>query len=156
MVMPMEDLERIYNYRNVDESLGTSGQPTVAQLRSIAAAGFDTVINLALHDDPRYSLPDERTAVESLGLDYVHIPVKFAAPAQSDLQAFFAAMEAHRGRKVWVHCAANMRVSAFLGLYRVVIQGWEEERAFELMRGLWQPDEVWSAFIASALQRARR
>lgn len=156
MVMPMEDLKRIYNYRHVDESLGTSGQPTVAQLRSIGAAGFDTIVNLALHDDPRYSLPDERGAVESLGLEYVHIPVTFAAPAQSDLLAFFAAMEAHRGRKVWVHCAANMRVSAFLGLYRVVIQGWEEERAFELMRGLWQPDEVWSAFIASVLQRARR
>ena len=152
----MEDLERIYNYRRVDESLGTSGQPTVDQLRTVAAAGFDTIVHLSLHDDPRYSLPDERGAVEALGLEYVHIPVTFAAPAQTDLLAFFAAMEAHRDRKVWVHCAANMRVSAFLGLYRVVIQGWEEERAFELMRGLWQPDEIWSAFIASALQRARR
>ena len=92
----MEDLERIYNYRHVDESLGTSGQPTVDQLRSIAAAGFDTIVNLALHDDPRYSLPDERGAVEALGLEYVHIPVTFAAPAQTDLLALFAAMEAHR------------------------------------------------------------
>lgn len=51
-------LSSIYNHRAVDHTLGTSGQPTVAQLGTIAEAGFNTVINLALHDDPRYSLPD--------------------------------------------------------------------------------------------------
>ncbi len=148
-------LSSIYNYRSVDDALGTSGQPTVPQLGSIAAAGFTTIINLALHDDPRDSLPDEPATVRSLGLAYVHIPVQFAAPTEADLLAFFAAMDAHRNEKVWVHCAANMRVSAFLGLYRVIQQGWETERAFELMRGLWQPNEVWSSFIATALEKHR-
>ena len=55
--------------------------------------------------------------------------------------------------KVWVHCAANMRVSAFVGLYRVMRLGWEHEPAFALMRGLWKPNDVWSAFIASALKQ---
>lgn len=149
-------LASIYNYRPVDESLSTSGQPTVAQLASVAEAGFKAVINLALHDDPRYSLPDEAGAVRSLGLAYVHIPVQFSAPTEADLLAFFSAMQAHRGQKVWVHCAANMRVSAFLGLYRVIKQGWEDQRAFELMHSLWQPNEVWSSFIAAMLERHRR
>jgi hypothetical protein len=70
--------------------------------------------------------------------------------------AFFDAMVKHQDEKIWVHCAANMRVSAFLGLYRVVKQGWEEDRAFDLMRSLWQPNEVWSSFIANALERGRR
>jgi len=144
-------LSGIYNYRAVDEAIGTSGQPTVAQLAGIAQAGYRTVINLALHDDPRYSLPDEAGTVRSLGMDYVHIPVQFATPTEADLKAFFAAMDAHGGEKVWVHCAANMRVSAFLGLYRVLRQGWPRDKAFELMRGLWEPNEVWSAFIAKAL-----
>jgi len=144
-------LSGIYNYRAVDEAIGTSGQPTVAQLAGIAQAGYRTVINLALHDDPRYSLPDEAGTVRSLGMDYVHIPVQFATPTEADLKAFFAAMDAHGGEKVWVHCAANMRVSAFLGLYRVLRQGWPKDKAFELMRGLWEPNEVWSAFIAKAL-----
>ena len=82
-------LSSIYNYRAVDESLSTSGQPTVAQLKSVAEAGFRTVINLALHDDPRYSLPDELGTVRGLGLTYVHIPVQFAAPTEAGLLAFF-------------------------------------------------------------------
>lgn len=148
-------LTSIYNYRAVDESLCTSGQPSEAQLRSIAEAGFTAVINLALHDDPRYSLPDEPSLVRSLGMAYVHIPVQFSAPTEANLLEFFAAMEAQESEKVWVHCAANMRVSAFIGLYRVIKQGWEHERAFALMNGLWQPNEVWSSFISSMLESPR-
>ena len=146
-------LAGIYNYRAVDGQLATSGQPSVEQLGAIAGAGFTTVINLALHDDPRYSLPDEPGAVSALGMAYVHIPVQFAAPSESDLLAFCDAMQAHAGERLWVHCAANIRVSAFLGLYRVLRQGWEKERAFELMSSLWQPNDVWASFIAAMLAR---
>ena len=146
-------LSAIHNYRAVDDRLGTSGQPTQAQLADVARAGFTTVINLALHDDPRYSLADEAGAVRSLALDYVHIPVQFAAPKQSELLAFFDAMDARTEEKVWVHCAANYRVTAFLGLYRMVRQGWPRERACELMDGLWKPNDVWAAFIEEALAK---
>lgn len=148
-------LTAIYNYRAIDETLGTSGQPSAAQFKNIAAAGYKTVINLALHDDPRYSLPDEPGVVHALGMAYIHIPVQFAAPTEADLLAFFDAMEVHHEKKLWIHCAANMRVSAFLGLYRAIKQGWAPERAFELMHGLWQPNEVWSSFIVFMLERHR-
>lgn len=146
-------LSSIHNFRSVNESLSTSGQPTVEQLKAIAEAGFSTIINLAHHDDPRYSLPDEPGTVRSLGMAYVHIPVQFAAPTEADLLVFFEAMDAHEGEKVWVHCAANIRVSAFLGLYRVIKLGWENGRAFELMNGLWQANDVWSLYIASMLTK---
>jgi len=145
----------IYNYRAVDALLSTSGQPTEDELRAVAREGFEVVINLALHDDPRYSLRDETGLVQSLGIRYVHIPIQFAAPTEADLDAFFAAMEQHRGRKILVHCAANKRVTAFLGLYRVIRQGWREEDAFALMHSVWQPDAVWSPFIAAMLERPR-
>ena len=141
----------IYNYRRVDSLLATSGQPTEGQLGAIARDGFSVVINLALHDDPRYSLPDEAGTVRSLGMEYVHIPVQFGAPREADAQAFFAAMEQHRGRKILVHCAANMRVSAFLGLYRVLRQGWQRDEAFQLMGTVWKPNDVWSEFLESML-----
>ena len=145
----------IYNYRVVDARLSTSGQPTEDQLAALAREGFEVVINLALHDDPRYSLRDETGLVQSLGMRYVHIPVQFAAPTEADLDAFFAAMEQHRGQKILVHCAANKRVTAFLGLYRVIRQGWREKDAFALMQSVWEPDAVWSSFIAAMLERPR-
>jgi protein tyrosine phosphatase (PTP) superfamily phosphohydrolase (DUF442 family) len=149
----MAPVQRIYHYRLIDPLLATSGQPSEAQLRDIAEAGYVVVINLALHDDPRYSLADEAGSVQALGLDYIHIPVRFDAPSEADLASFFAAMDARRGKRIWVHCAANIRVTAFLGLYRVLRDGWAVPRAFEPMYDFWQPNAVWSAFIARALER---
>jgi hypothetical protein len=69
-----------------------------------------------------------------------------------DLRAFFAAMDAHQGDKVLVHCAANYRVTAFVGLYCMIREGSSVADAFETMRSAWEPDEVWQRFIADMLQ----
>lgn len=146
-------IEDARNFRRVDETLLTSGQPDEAQLAAAGQAGVEVVINLALHDDPRYSLADERGTVEGLGMTYRHIPVQFGAPSESDLMAFFAAMDEAQGRHVLVHCAANYRVTAFLGLYRRLRQGWPVDRAFELMGTVWTPDSVWDSFIGAMLSK---
>jgi protein tyrosine phosphatase (PTP) superfamily phosphohydrolase (DUF442 family) len=144
----------VYNFRQAAPDLATSGQPTEEQLGAIAAAGYNVVVNLALHNDPRYSLRDEAASVRTFGLDYVHIPVQFGAPKEEDLLAFFDAMDRNSGRRVWIHCAANMRVTAFVGLYRVLRLGWTEGDAFSLMRTVWKPDQIWSSFITSRLAKA--
>jgi len=143
----------VYNFRQATPDLATSGQPTEKQLGAIAAAGYNVIVNLALHNDPRYSLRDEATSVRALGLDYVHIPVQFGAPTEGDLLAFFDAMDRNSDRRVWIHCAANMRVTAFVGLYRVLRLRWSVEDAFSLMHTVWKPDQVWSAFITSQLAK---
>jgi protein tyrosine phosphatase (PTP) superfamily phosphohydrolase (DUF442 family) len=89
----------IFNYLRVDQRLTTSGQPTVAEIEALAREGTQVVINLALHDDPRYSLPDEARSVSALAMTYVHIPVKFDAPTEANLRAFFAAMDAHADKQ---------------------------------------------------------
>lgn len=149
-------LEAIKNYRSAGDRLGTSGQPLEDQIKLIADAGFEVVINLALHDDPRYSLPDETATVHSLGMTYIHIPVQFAQPTLENLADFFQAMKAHSDHKVWVHCAANWRVTVFVGLYREIVLGWPHEKAFELLRATWEPNEVWAAFISSAISHFNR
>lgn len=147
------DLERITNFRRLAPDLITGGQPTEAQLAAVAAAGVEVVINLALHG-AAYALPDERGTVEALGMAYEHIPVIWERPTGADLDAFFGALERHAGRRVFVHCAANYRASAFILLYRVLRLGWRLEAALPDMRTLWNPAEhpAWQAFIEAALK----
>jgi protein tyrosine phosphatase (PTP) superfamily phosphohydrolase (DUF442 family) len=146
-------VSQIYNYRSVNERLATGGQPTEGQLAAAARDGFDVVINLALHDDPRYSLTDEAGLVGSLGMQYIHIPVQFDAPGEDELLKFFAAMDQHKNEKILVHCAANMRVSAFLGLYRIIRQHWSNKAAFDLMNSVWEPNAVWYDFITDMVAK---
>jgi protein tyrosine phosphatase (PTP) superfamily phosphohydrolase (DUF442 family) len=151
--LPTSGVEEIYNYRDVDASLATSGQPTEEQLLYVARDGFQVVINLALHGDPRYSLKDEAVSVTSLGMEYVHIPVDFQSPTESDLQKFFDALDVHRHQKLLVHCAANKRVTAFVGLYRTIKLDWPIDKAFALMHSVWEPDPVWAAFISERIKK---
>ena len=141
------------NFRQVDDRLLTAGQPSEAQLADAARQGVTVVINLALHDDARYSLSDEPGCVRGLAMHYVHIPVLFNEPTEENLRAFTEAMDAHKGEKILVHCAANYRVTAFVGLYRVLCEGWPAEKAFEPMRSVWEPNAVWKQFIGNMLQR---
>lgn len=145
---PIQTLSQIKNYLPLSETLATAGQPTEDQLAALAAAGFQTVINLALRDSPG-ALPDERERVHAMGLGYIHIPVNFEAPQEADFVQFAAAMDTYKDEKLFVHCAANMRVSAFLFLYRTLYEGVPEELAQADLDRIWEPNEVWQKFLAS-------
>jgi protein tyrosine phosphatase (PTP) superfamily phosphohydrolase (DUF442 family) len=144
------ELSAIYNYHRLSASLATSGQPSEEELTRVAQEGFAIVINLTLHDG-EYSLPDERRTVESLGMVYEHIPVVWQRPTHADLEAFFAALDRHAGQRIYVHCAANFRVSSFVLLYRVLRLGWRLEDALPDLEAVWQPNDTWQAFIDDAL-----
>ena len=62
-------------------------------------------------------------------------------------------MRVREGRRTFVHCVANKRVSAFVYLYRVLHRGVPEEQTRTDMREIWQPDEVWSRPIAEQIDR---
>jgi len=144
------DLSAIRAFRAVDNGLGTAGQPTEAQFQSVLEAGFEAVVNLALPTSDN-ALGNEGSVVTALGMAYVHIPVNFEAPAPRDFQAFCRVMEAFRDRSVFVHCAANMRVSSFVFLYRVLCQRVARTEAERDLHAIWQPDEIWSRFIEEQL-----
>jgi len=148
----MDSLSQIYNYLPLGDHLLTSGQPTRAQFADVAEAGVRTVINLALPTSTN-ALPDEGEVVAGLGMGYHHIPVVWESPSQAALAEFMDTMDEHKNEKVLVHCAANMRVSAFVALYRILRLGWSREQAFADLQRIWDPeqDPVWGAFVAEAL-----
>lgn len=139
-------LEGIYNYRKYSDALCTSGQPTEGQFKLIKEAGFDYVINLAPHSAEN-ALPDETKTTSELNISYTHIPVDFKNPTEADFEQFVRSYQKCGENKVWVHCAANMRVSAFLYKYRRDVLGMPEREAKEIMDTVWEPFGVWQEFL---------
>ncbi len=139
-------LEEIQNYLRISPRLHTAGQPLEEQFAAIQAAGCHAVINLAMEYSPDF-LPDEQQIVEKLGMSYVHIPVEWEAPRPQDLEAFFEAMQRLEGKTLFIHCARNMRVSAFMYLYRVLKLGEDQLACLNDLRRIWEPNPVWQAFI---------
>lgn len=147
----------IYNYRRVNDQISTGGQPSEEQLRTAAAEGFKTVINLATIN-PRYSLEDEAGLVQSLGMAYHHIPVEWEHPQESDFAAFEAVIKQLPASKTLIHCAANFRVTAFYSLYAMKHLGWSETQAAEFRAPIWEGSEypIWEEFIGDMKLKLKR
>jgi uncharacterized protein (TIGR01244 family) len=124
----------IRDYRQLSERIATAGQPTQEELAAIARAGYEVVINLDVSARAQrptsYALEDEGGLVRSLGLEYVHIPVVWEQPTKADLARFFEIMQARQDKTLFVHCAANRRVSVFMALYRILRLGWAVHEAY--------------------------
>ena len=152
--MSSSDLSSIKDFLLLSDDLATAGQPTEDELGAIAARGFEVVINLALATSPG-ALADEAAAVARHGMTYVHIPIDFSAPEVPAALRFFETLRAHRGRKLFVHCAANKRVSALIYAYRIVEgQPGPATAARDLARR-WEPDDTWRRYIDDSVAAAR-
>ena len=147
--------ESIPGYRRLDQRLATGGCITDRHIAVLAAAGFEVVINL-LPDEAEGAWPGEGEIVRSLGMRYIAIPIVWERPSLTDLRLFSACMAAHAGRKIFVHCAKNYRVSMFVALDRVLRLGWQTERALRDAARVWKPDGVWRDFIVRALKTPAR
>jgi len=139
--------------RPVFDWLWTSGQLTAADIGRLPGLGIEVVVNLALPTASN-ALPGEAELVTGLGLPYVQIPVPWERPELQHLQQFFGVLDAFAGRRLWVHCAMNMRVSAFVYLYRRLRRGESHQHALDPMQTVWEPSPVWREFIDQALAAA--
>ncbi len=144
----MGSLSEIRNFIQLTEDVGTAGQPRPEQFADIAAAGYGAVINLAMHDSDN-AVPEEGNLVAAEGMCYFHLPVDFAAPNATHARLFFDLMQTLAPRKIFVHCALNLRVSAFMYLYLRHVRGLDEEAARSPLIAKWEPkmDTVWQDFL---------
>ena len=84
-------------------------------------------------------------------MQYVHIPVVWEKPTIENLNDFFSVMEANTDKKVFVHCVANKRVSAFIYLYCRLHEQMSEEDAKKELYKIWVPNEIWQSFMEQVL-----
>ena len=138
-------IENILNYIKINENLCTSGQPSPDQFQEIASAGFTSVINLAMPDSTN-ALPDEGGFVSEQAMNYFHIPVAFDAPTIMHLHLFLKLLKVLEGDKVWVHCALNWRVSAFMYHYQKSVLKLDDSKRISMLK-TWEPDNTWREFL---------
>jgi protein tyrosine phosphatase (PTP) superfamily phosphohydrolase (DUF442 family) len=139
-------MQEIVNYYQVTDKIATSGQPTREQFQEIAEAGYEATINLALPSS-NHAIADEGAIVTGLDMAYFQIPVIWEAPKIDDVKLFFGVMNSLGDRKIWLHCALNMRVSCFMYLFQKHVLHLPEERSLYPMNQIWQPEGVWQQLI---------
>ena len=144
-------MNKILNYVKINELISTSGQPKIEELELIANEGFEVIINIAMPTTSN-ALENEDKIVSSLNMSYIHIPVDFENPKISDLKLFLNILQALGANKVWIHCAKNYRVSAFMYVYHKYILHTPFEEIDLSIFDKWQPSLIWQELMKVQLE----
>ncbi len=93
----------------------TGGQPTDADLTSLAEQGFKTVVNLrGLLED---GVAAERATVEALGMRYISLPIEDAEDlTEENALELHQLLEDISIRPLLLHCGSSNRVGALVAL----------------------------------------
>jgi protein tyrosine phosphatase (PTP) superfamily phosphohydrolase (DUF442 family) len=127
------ELKGVGNVHTVEPGvLVRGGQPDAAGFRALQREyGIGTVVNL---ND--LTAMQEETVVTALGMSYVALPSSAWQPDAEKLRTFLGAMaDARDTGPVYVHCKHGMdRTGLAVAAYRIVVQGWDAERALAELR----------------------
>jgi uncharacterized protein (TIGR01244 family) len=106
----------------VGDDIFIGGQPTERALRELKAQGVTTVVNLRTPEEMTRNVPyDEAALVRSLGMTYVHIPMRGNTEfpySPETLKRFTEAMTATNG-KLLLHCTVAWRASHMWAAYLI-------------------------------------
>ncbi len=148
-------MNKILNYIKINELISTSGQPKQEEFEYIANEGFEVVINLAMYSSSN-ALENEDKIVADLNMTYIHIPVNFENPNLADLKLFLTILQSLEANKVWIHCAKNYRVSAFMYVYHKYILHTPFEQIDLSIFEVWQPSLIWQELMKVSIEKLRK
>ena len=123
----------------VGDDMFISGQPTAAGLRELRDQGVTTVVNLRMQEELDRAVKfDEPATIASLGMRYVHIPMRGTkeAPYSPEALTQFAEVMANAKGKVLLHCTIAWRASHLWAAYLIRERGVDVETALTHARAI--------------------
>jgi protein tyrosine/serine phosphatase len=122
---------KISNFGQLDENFYRGARPKEKELKSLAALGVRTIIDLT--DNSREK---EQPVVEAAGMRYVNIPiVDKKNPSTDQIKAFLKITSDPATGKFYVHCAGGRhRTGVMAAVYRFNHDHWNYDQAYAEMK----------------------
>ena len=117
------------NVTRVDATVACGGATTPEAFPELKKLGFTSIVNLRRESEPGADIPGAKGAAATAGLRYIHIPVDPASPSGESAETFVKAVTNPSNQPVYIHCGSANRVGAMWLIKRVVVDGWDLERA---------------------------
>ena len=117
----------IGNFGVVEEgAIYRGAQPSEQGFRELAASGVTTVLDLRRDGTVAW----EKTLVEKLGMQFVHLPMNgLAAPTKAQIAEAMRILETAKG-PVFIHCQhGSDRTGTVVACWRIGHEGWTKEQA---------------------------
>lgn len=113
------------------EGVITAGQPEEKHFEQLAEAGFKTVVDIRLPEEPRDGF-DEPEVIRRAGMEYVNVPVGHETVDDETLDRLRELLRDPARRPMLVHCRSANRLGALLIAYFILDEGKTPEEAVEI------------------------
>jgi uncharacterized protein (TIGR01244 family) len=124
-----ESVPGITNFSQIETTIACAGATTPGAVAEVKRMGYRSIINLRQANEAGADLAAEEAAAKAAAITYVHLPFNTAAPDLAIVEKFLAAVTAPANQPAFVHCASANRASALWMIKRLVVDGWDAERA---------------------------
>ena len=114
----------------IDDKPSVGGQPSGGAYTKAAANGFRSVVTLRTKADG-VDLVQERLMVEQNKMRYFNISPGAKLPRLEQVDEFLALARDKANHPMLINCAFAGRVAPFMMMFRIIEQGWTEDRAVE-------------------------
>jgi len=124
-------IEGITNFAQVETTVACAGAVTPAAVAGIKKMGFASIINLRLDNEKGADIDADAAAAKAAGINFVHLPLNGNAPDPAVADRFLKIIAEPANQPAFIHCASGNRAAALWLIKRVLIDGWDNDRALE-------------------------
>lgn len=119
----------VTNFSKLDTTIACAGATTPAGVAEVKKMGYKAIINLRQPNEPGADIEGEAAAAKTAGIKFFSIPVNGASPDPTTVDSFLQAVGDAANQPAFVHCASGQRASAYWMIKRLVVDGWDTEKA---------------------------
>lgn len=146
----------VVNFGYLGKTVACAGATAPAALAEVKRLGYASVINLRVASEPGAEIEASAAAAKAAGLIFVHLPFNGASPDPAVVDRFLAAVTEPKNQPAFIHCASANRAAALWMIKRMVVDGWDADRASTEATALGLTSAGLKTFAVAQAQARRR
>lgn len=119
----------VTNFTKVEATIACAGATTPAAVAELKKLGYRSIINLRRPTESGADVEAEGAAAKEAGLAYIQLPLNPDEPDPAVADQFLRAVTDPANQPVLIHCATAQRAAAMWMIKRMVVDGWDADRA---------------------------
>lgn len=119
----------VRNFAKLESTIACGGATTPEGIAELKKLGYNSIINVREASENGANIEAATAAAKEAGVKYVHLPMNGQSPDPAVADRFLEAVLAPANQPVFVHCGSGNRAAALWMVKRLVVDGWDAERA---------------------------
>jgi uncharacterized protein (TIGR01244 family) len=149
-------VDGVTNFAQVETTVACAGAVTPESVAGIKKMGFKSIINLRLANEKGADIDAEAAAAKAARINFVHLPLSGSAPDPAVADRFLETITKPGYEPAFIHCASGNRAAAMWLIKRVLVDKWDNDRAWEEASQLGSISPVMKTFALDYIQAHKK